>query len=1086
MQYYFSDNLKELSEQLVKDIREKEKSVFQTSYIITQTAGMDTWLKQELTKQLGIFCNFKFMGLKQYLEVVIELLLGKRESYSQHNIMAWNLFSILGRNAPEVESLKNFFEEDQVKRMDLALKIADVFDQYQAFRPEMINAWNKGELYYKDKCNSFELWQLYLWQEMRKNYEFADLPSVVEQVKTLIQNLDEVQKQNVLKKMPRVYFFGFSTFTTLHISLLNGFSKIIPTHIYLNNYAPDIYWEEDKSEEVLRRFSYKDKDLKPIKGNSLLLNWGLLMRNALIQFSKADADDFFNYATIVSKPKADFLPQTLLEAVKDTVWNNKIFKSEYEEECSNMVITANWDSFLTDKTIHISSHFSIKREVENLFNYLVDLFTQSNEYKERIKMTDVLVVVNDMDAYAPYIKTIFDQEVPTESLTKDGGRGIFSFKNNYTIADEKLKDDQSVMATLLSLIELDENHITAESVLNILSKQMIRQTFQLQEDDLSFLKKAMLSAAACFGWDNSKDDDTYLVSINMGLRRMLMGGLVADEELLEYDGYEVVPIDLYDNYSDLEKVLHFSYFLEKLQEYMNFRKVSHPLKAWYNYVEELLNTFIADYGNDQKELYWWIMNEIHEVDKMEKIIQEQEVSFQAFRHQLLERFKNEQDQSNFLSRGLTFCSPIPFRTIPFKVICVLGLNDADFPRKNKNYDFDLMNLYPQVGDRNLNANDKQLFLDTLMNAENYLYLSYIGKDIKDASERPPSVLVDKLLDYISRACQQDVEAVKERVVAHHPLWSFDSRYNKGKQIGNTYLIQQKSLPELMSVTVDEENRKDEVSIKELSKFLENAVAYYYENVLGVYLDNKDDALQETEKFELNHLEKWSIKDRLVKAQINGEVIHFDKDYKKGAMPLLNLFRLCEQQANKDIESLTTTIKEAAGLQKVKIEGIHIDGVKISGYIEYLNQNEDTIYSIIVSDNSLKYQIRSFLNFLLAHKSKSTKKLIYHPKNLVIKKTLLLNDKISSEEIDNYLHRIISLWKVGKENLISFSSKLTVEGTELPLNDNVLYDKVENNQFNNKAIKNESLITAFELETLVYNEWVKKMIILLNDIKSYFK
>lgn len=78
------------------------------------------------------------------------------------------------------------------------------------------------------------------------------------------------------------------------------------------------------------------------------------------------------------------------------------------------------------------------------------------------------------------------------------------------------------------------------------------------------------------------------------------------------------------------------------------------------------------------------------------------------------------------------------RSLPFKVICLLGLNDGDFPRNTKAAVFDLVAKHPAKGDRARRDDDRYLFLEALISAREILYLSYIGRDIRKDEELAPS------------------------------------------------------------------------------------------------------------------------------------------------------------------------------------------------------------------------------------------------------------------------------------------------------------------------------------------------------------
>src|SRR5690606_1374019 len=119
----------------------------------------------------------------------------------------------------------------------------------------------------------------------------------------------------------------------------------------------------------------------------------------------------------------------------------------------------------------------------------------------------------------------------------------------------------------------------------------------------------------------------------------------------------------------------------------------------------------------------------------------------------------QSSSSVFISNGITFCSLIPMRSIPFKIIGLLGMNHDNFPRKENRLSFNLITEKHQLGDRNIKDNDKHLFLETILSAKEYLFISYIGKSVANNTTLPASILVEELIDYIqSGVVEENIQA----------------------------------------------------------------------------------------------------------------------------------------------------------------------------------------------------------------------------------------------------------------------------------------------------------------------------------------
>src|SRR5690606_16281094 len=119
---------------------------------------------------------------------------------------------------------------------------------------------------------------------------------------------------------------------------------------------------------------------------------------------------------------------------------------------------------------------------------------------------------------------------------------------------------------------------------------------------------------------------------------------------------------------------------------------------------------------------------------------------------------------------------VPMRSLPFRLVCLLGLDDGAFPRRNPPAGFDLIARHPRRGDRARRLDDRYLLLETLLSAREALYLSYVGRDPRDNAELPPSVLLSEVLEAVDLtvAPLADGRKASQRIVIAHPLQPFAS------------------------------------------------------------------------------------------------------------------------------------------------------------------------------------------------------------------------------------------------------------------------------------------------------------------------
>ena len=257
--------------------------------------------------------------------------------------------------------------------------------------------------------------------------------------------------------------------------------------------------------------------------------------------------------------------------------------------------------------------------------------------------------------------------------------------------------------------------------------------------------------------------------------------------------------------------------------------------------------------------------------------------------------------SGFITGGVTFCALKPMRSIPFKVIALIGMNDGAFPRTDRHLSFDLMAQKPRLGDRSLRADDRYLFLETLLSARERLHISYVGQSIRDNSEAPPSVLVSELLDYVAQAYElpgQDV--VKDHVLVRHRLQAFSPAYFTAQDerlfsysaencraslCGRTARALPASFLDVPLSEPDAELRT--VDAGALAEFFCNPARWLVTRRLGLRFEEQDEALEEVEPFAVAPLDGYAMRQDLVDMALKGTSLEDALQLKKasGLLPL---------------------------------------------------------------------------------------------------------------------------------------------------------------------------------------------------------
>ncbi|HKR77538.1 MAG TPA: exodeoxyribonuclease V subunit gamma, partial [Rhodanobacter sp.] len=238
----------------------------------------------------------------------------------------------------------------------------------------------------------------------------------------------------------------------------------------------------------------------------------------------------------------------------------------------------------------------------------------------------------------------------------------------------------------------------------------------------------------------------------------------------------------------------------------------------------------------------------------------------------------------FLGGAVSFGTLLPMRAIPFRVVCLLGMNDGGYPRRHDAPDFDLMALPRQQrpGDRSRREDDRYLFLEALLSARDALYVSWVGRSARDNAELPPSVLVGQLRDYLAAGWRcaggdaHDPEAAQKLLAAlttDYPLQAFSQRYfDAGADArlftyGHEWQRAREAAPGADDAPLPPWQPEATLNLGLLQRFLRSPAKTFYAERLGVRFDELDDAGEEHEPFALDGLERHGATDSLLRTAI---------------------------------------------------------------------------------------------------------------------------------------------------------------------------------------------------------------------------
>ena len=349
---------------------------------------------------------------------------------------------------------------------------------------------------------------------------------------------------------------------------------------------------------------------------------------------------------------------------------------------------------------------------------------------------------------------------------------------------------------------------------------------------------------------------------------------------------------------------------------------------------------------------------------------------------LADRLKGRPTRANFRTGHLTVCTLVPMRSVPHRVVCLLGLDDGTFPRRTTPDGDDIIERDPCVGDRDVRSEDRQLLLDAVLSAADHLVVTYCGRDERTNAERPPAVPLGELLDVIDATAHGSTGDARRLVVVEHPLqtfddrnfgagmlaagderpWSFDTVALDGAQARrHAPRVETPFLPAPLAPLAD-----PLVELDDLVRFVQHPVKAFLRRRLGVSLSDDEEEPEEGMPVQLDALSKWAIGQRFVEHLLAGhsrdECIAAERA--RGALPpgLLGDVILNEvEPLAQEIVAAASSVVEGAEITSVEVEVTMPVGRVLIGTVD--NVVGDVARVVTYSRVAAKHRLAAWVRLL---------------------------------------------------------------------------------------------------------------------------
>ena len=840
-----SNRLEELSQQFSESIKKPLHDVFAPEIVVLQNSGMARYLSLQLADKNGISANMNFLFPAEFMWQMLRSVLPDiaRQDPSSPAVLRWRLFELLlneiQADKKEFTELEHYLESSE-SAWDLSQVLTEMLDKILFYRDDWVRDWENQQ--------TGKIWQARLWQKLFKNKGMDHWLSLQDQ---FVQTL---QKASVKDHLPqRVSFFSLSALSPGYIRLLNEMAKLIEINLFIINPCPEAYWGDIESQKSISKKEPQEQHYFD-SGNALLASMGRQGRDFI--------DQLYNLENCQFK-ESNFLapPDSLLRQIQ-----HDIFKLAPAQPASHL------DK--EDNSIQFHSCHTAMREVEVLHDQILDCLQNDPE----LAPSDIIVMTPDIEKYAPYINAVFSAK------TENNPHLPFS------IADKNPALAQPGIEAFLKILDLVNKRFDAESVFELLDYNFIREKFELQEDEVLFCRE--LARANNIRWGiNAKtrekhqlpatDEHTWRYAFN----RLLLGYTLAGDDLFIVD--DTIPEDTLPilPYSDIEgaqaetisRLIQFTDALFKLESLQSSRQ---NISDWLETFKQLIHSLFAD--ESQNRLLFNALDNLRQQAKLASFIkddlqEEVKLPFSVISKIIKQSLDEISGSEKFMGYGITFCALVPMRSVPFKVVALLGMNDAEFPRQDRSMSFDLVAQNPQKGDRSRRNEDRYLFLESLLAAREKLIISFIGQSVKDNTSLPPSTLVSELLDEISIYTHTETSSL----ICKHPLHAFSQRYFDAAdtrlfsyRAAFTKISSSKTPPTQEFIQQPLETLADEkkqISLKQLIQFYQSPARTFLRERFAISHFDKELILPIREPFELEAFKDREIRQQLLDKSCNDEL-----------------------------------------------------------------------------------------------------------------------------------------------------------------------------------------------------------------------
>ncbi|WP_084449637.1 exodeoxyribonuclease V subunit gamma [Janibacter indicus] len=892
---------------------------FAQEVVVVPEQGIERWLAQRLSHRLGrgeggqdgVCAGVTFLRPRS----LVTMLTGRDEDdpwLPQH--LVWPLLEVIDASLgqPWCEALSRHLghgtdDPDGTRagrRYSVALRLARLFHRYGQSRPTMLTDWREG----RDTDGTGSpldpdlTWQAELWRRLASRVD-APPPDVrhAETVERLRGDGDGLELPE------RLSLFGHTRLAVTEVELLRALGRSRDVHLWLPQPSPDLWErlapfaeeglvarESDATSDLVRHpllasLGRDSRELVRVLGHSVVEERGR-PRPSL------ETGGFEAPSSHLSQ-RGGGKARSVLEWLQADLGDDHV--PDEAERAARQVTD-------DDRSIQVHACHGPARQVEVLREVLVGLLEDDPTLEPR----DVLVMCPDVETYAPLIGAAFG--LGDHGTDADGVDTHPAHRLRVRLADRSLRATNPLLAVADRVVGLAGGRLTASEVLDLAATEPVRRRFGLDDDDLATMTRWVSDSGIRWGYDQAGRAPFALDvepqgTWRFGLDRLLVGVAVSADGPLQVG--DVMPLDDVGSGS-VDLVGRVSELLARIGDGLDALEHAGTATEWMDALAEAVLS-LTDVPTRER----WQVGDLQRTlgSAARHASDEVPLRLADVRVLLADQLAGRPSRASFRTGGLTVCTMTPMRSVPHRVVCLLGMDDDSFPRQQAIDGDDVLARRPITGERDARSEDRQLLLDAVLAARERLVIAYTGADEHSGEPCPPAVPLGELVDAARETTSAPVEVVE------HPLQPFDPRnltpggpgggrplsFDRSALLAARAASGQRTPPGRLVTAPLPARVITDVGLADLIAFYDNPARGFLRDRLQVGVSHEVDEVSDRLPIDLDGLDKWAIGDRALRARIAGRDPRaiYRAEQLRGSLPPAALGDVTLEEIGRAVEQL---------------------------------------------------------------------------------------------------------------------------------------------------------------------------------------